>query len=245
MKRAYIVVTAAVILGLGLIVLSLPNVSANTGETLGPKVFSRDSVVYGRTMGEWSAEWWQWAFSIPVDIHPLFSNPDCSVGQSGPVWFLGGSFVSNTALRSCTVPAGKALFFPILNGEDSALEESFNNGCSDPIFGSTIVGLSKCAVGGQNGVSVTAEIDGAPVPHLAERFRVQSPAFGFTLPENNLLKATTGNPYAAGAYFPSAGDGYYLMLSPLNAGNHVIHFHGVGSGGSFTLDITYNLTVAQ
>ena len=245
MKRAYLIVTAVVVLGLGLAVMLMPTVSANTGNPPGFRLYDRDDVVYGRTMGEWSAEWWQWAFSIPVEIHPLFNNPDCSVGQSGPVWFLGGSFVSSTAVRNCTVPAGKALYFPILNTEDSSLEESFNNGCEDPVFGGTIAGLRKCADGGMTGVSVSAEIDGISIPHLAERSRVQSPVFSFTLPDNNLLKVTTGNPYAAGAYFPSAGDGYYVMLPPLCRGNHTIHFRGVGSGGSFTLDITYYLTVAK
>ncbi|HEX9135463.1 MAG TPA: hypothetical protein VF905_00780 [Nitrospirota bacterium] len=241
MKR---IVVVAIVLGLAVAALSIPSVLANENDKGGPKVFDRNAVVFERTLGEWSAEWWQWAFSIPVAIHPLFDNGDCSVGQTAPVWFLGGSFVSNTAVRSCNVPAGTALFFPILNGEDSAVEESFNNGCEDPTFGSTIVGLRKCATGGQDGSSLSAEIDGAPVPHIAERFRIQSPAFGFTLPDDNLLKATTGNPYLAGAYFASVGDGYYLMLSPLPAGKHVIHFHGVAVNG-FTLDIIYNLMVGK
>ncbi len=231
MKR--IVVIAIV---LGLTMLAVPSALAQW-------VLPPDSVVYGRTYSEWSAEWWQWAFSIPVATHPLFDNGNCSVGQSGPVWFLGGSFVSNTAVRSCTVPAGKMLFFPILNGEDSNVEESFNNGCSDSILGSTIVGLRKCATAGQDGLSLSATIDGFSVPNIAHTFRFQSPAFSFTLPDDNLLKATTGNPYAAGTYL-SVGDGYYLMLAPLWPGNHLIHFHGSAPNG-FTLDITYHLTVTK
>jgi len=210
---------------------------------LAQRILPPDSVVYGRTYSEWSAEWWQWAFSIPVATHPLFDNGDCSVGQSGPVWFLGGSFVSNTDVRSCTVPAGTMLFFPILNGEDSNVEESFANGCSDPVFGSTIVGLRKCATAGQDGLSLKATIDGFSVPNIANKFRFESPAFSFSLPDDNLLKATTGNPYAAGTYL-SVGDGYYLMLEPLGLGKHFIHFHGSAPNG-FTLDITYQLTVTK
>ena len=228
------IVVIAIVLGLAM--LAVPSALAQL-------VLPPDSVVYGRTYGEWSAEWWQWAFSIPVATHPLFDKGDCSVGQSGPVWFLGGSFVSNKDVRSCTVPAGKMLFFPILNGEDSNVEESFNNGCSDPIFGSTIVGLRKCATAGQDGLSVRATIDGFPISHIARNFRFQSPAFSFTLPDDNLLKATTGNPYLAGTYL-SVGDGYYLMLAPLSQGNHSIHFHGSAPNG-FTLDVTYHLTVTK
>jgi hypothetical protein len=248
MKRAYFIVIVAVVLGLSLAVLAGPSVMANDNDREGPKVFDRDSVVYGRTSGEWAAEWWQWALSIPTAIHPLFDKGDCSVGQSGPVWFLGGSFVSNTAVRSCTIPAGTYLYFPILNGEDSSLEESNGDGCSNPTFGGdTIVGVRKCAESYENGVTVTAEIDGVPIRNIAAKYRVQSPAYGFTLPDDNVFKATTlpSHVYPKGTYFPSVNDGYYLMLTPLREGTHVIHFHGVGGGGSFTLDITYNLNVAK
>ncbi len=212
----------------------------------GPKVIPSDSVVQGRTFGEWSAAWWQWAFAIPVSVHPLMENGDCSVGQSGPVWFLGGSFAfSNAAVRTCNVPAGKYLYFPVLNGEDSKVEESFGNGCSIPIFGDTIVGLRKCAQSYEDGVFVNADIDGSAIPHLTERSRVQSTVFGFTLPDDNVIHWWTGNPYTAGTYFPAVDDGYYVMLSPLPPGNHVIHFHGWAPSANFSLDITYYLTVSK
>jgi len=93
MKHAYLIVMVAVVLGLGLAVLAGPSVMANDKDKDGPKVIDRDSVAYGRTYGDWMAAWDQWALSIPVANHPLFDNGDCSVGQSGPVWFLGGNFV--------------------------------------------------------------------------------------------------------------------------------------------------------
>jgi len=242
MKHAYLIVMVAVVLGLGLAVLAGPSVMANDRD--GPKVIDPDSVVYGRTYSEWSAEWWQWAFSVPVAIHPLFDHGDCSTGQAGPVWFLGGATASGTYVRSCNVPAETALFFPILNGEDSSLEESMGNGCEDPTFDGTIAGLRRCTEWGP-GETLRAEIDGAPVHQLATKYRTRSTVFDFTLPDDNWLKATTGKDYLAGAYFPSAGDGWYLMLSPLHAGNHVIHFYGSCCGGGFTLDVTYNLNVAK
>src|SRR6266480_3671629 len=88
---------------------------------------------YGASYGEWSARWWRWAFSLPVDHHPLYDTADCSAGQSGPVWFLGGTFttiqsspnpaiIRGIATRDCTVPNGKFLFFPLLNVECSTIE---------------------------------------------------------------------------------------------------------------------------
>ena len=106
---------------LGLIVSTVSVAGARNGPK--PEVFPRDSVAYGRTYGEWSAAWWQWSLAIPVANHPLFDKGGCNVGQSGPVWFLGGKVCStgdptcdsSSATRTCTVPAGKALFFPLLN----------------------------------------------------------------------------------------------------------------------------------
>src|ERR1035438_1335045 len=115
---------AFVAIVLSLAVLAVPSVLAQ-------KVIDRDSVAYGRTYSEWSAAWEQWSYSIPASQHPLFDNGDCSVGQSGPVWFLGGKFCYNggtcsytRVVRSCRIPVGKALYVAIFNGEDSALEES-------------------------------------------------------------------------------------------------------------------------
>ena len=39
-------------------------------------------------------------------------------------------------------------------------------------------------------------------------------------------------------------EGYYLILDPLKAGNHLLHFHGSLPDASFTLDITCYLKVA-
>src|SRR5438093_206116 len=96
------------------------------GRNQNPGVLPINSTPYGKTYGEWSAEWWKWAYSLPVDQNPFFDETGCehgANGQSGPVWFLTGVVnVSGTAERGCTVPAGKALFFPILNVECSTVE---------------------------------------------------------------------------------------------------------------------------
>jgi hypothetical protein len=72
---------------------------------------------YGNTYGEWSARWWQWLLSIPAATNPNSdtTGANCAQEQAGPVWFLAGTFGGSAVTRSCTVPAGKALFFPILN----------------------------------------------------------------------------------------------------------------------------------
>jgi hypothetical protein len=238
MKRILVV---AIVLAVA--VLAVPSVTA---QSPGPKVISPNSVAFGRTYSEWSAAWNQWADSIPVANHPLFDNGDCSVGQSGPVWFLGGKFcsINNTncgtdnVVRSCNVPAGKALYIDVLSSEYSALE------MNDPK--AQIADLRSLAeLGIEGATNLSIEVDGAAVPHLQDRFRVQSTAFVFTLPDDNLFSAVGEGPYPGGAYFPGVDDAVYVMLSPLPAGPHQIHFHGFLPLWNFTLDITYNLMVGK
>ena len=52
-----------------------------------PRVYPPGSRPFGLSYGEWSARWWQWAYSMPVTGHPLFdeTGADCAAGQSGPV----------------------------------------------------------------------------------------------------------------------------------------------------------------
>jgi len=82
------------------------------------KVIPRDANAYGNSYGEWSARWLQWVFSIPAATNPAAdtTGANCGEGQAGPVWFLAGTFINTAVTRACTVPAGKALFFPLVNG---------------------------------------------------------------------------------------------------------------------------------
>ncbi|HEU5229311.1 MAG TPA: hypothetical protein VFU49_15955, partial [Ktedonobacteraceae bacterium] len=71
-----------------------------------PQVLPPSSHPFGRTYGEWSNAWWQWAFSIPTPVNPLLdtTGAHCSEGQSGPVWFLAGTITSGPVTRHCTIP---------------------------------------------------------------------------------------------------------------------------------------------
>lgn len=239
MKRILVV---AIVLGLA--VLAVPSVMAWDN---GPKVIDRDSVAYGRTYSEWSAAWQQWALSIPVAEHPLFDNGPCSVGQSGPVWFLGGKFCAlnnpncgtTNVIRSCSVPAGTALYIPILNAEWSVLEVK-----TDQNPNPQITDLRSAAASNMDGSTTEIDVDGRQIRDLQSNFRVQSTAFVFTLPDDNEFNAVGEGPFPGGAYFPGVDDGVYVMLAPLRPGPHTVHFHGYMPAYNFTLDITYNLTVA-
>src|SRR5262245_2884044 len=95
------------------LLVSPPSVLAQRNPN--PGVLSPTSKPYGKSYSEWAAAWWQWGLSIPADRNPLSDRTGefCDEGQSGPVWFSGG--LATSGERTCTIPAGKALFMPIFN----------------------------------------------------------------------------------------------------------------------------------
>lgn len=194
---------------------------------------------YGNTYGEWSARWWQWLLSIPMATNPNLdtTGANCAQKQAGPVFFLAGTFGGSAVTRSCTVPARKALFFPILNSLFGA-----GVGDCDPTNPGVLCNLADLRVSSiadLDSVTLTASIDGESLANLPQQ-RVQSPVLTITLPAANVVGVN------AGTYAPNVSDGYWLMVPPLPAGKHTIHFKGVFTGGpsnGTVVEVTDHLTV--
>lgn len=222
-------------LSFALVMAACATALAGGGRAVGnfgnPGVLPLQSHAFGQTYGDWAAAWWQWALSLPADQNPLFDETGDKIasGQSGNVWFLAGVINSSgTAVRQSIVPAGKALFLPVLNNECSTIE-------APPFHGDNYAELASCAQA-FNATDLVATIDGIPVKNL-EKYYVVSPMYTFSIPENNAL----------GLPGPQTGQavtaGFWLMLAPLSAGTHIVRFGGTYPDYSFTIDITYVLTV--
>ncbi len=205
-----------------------------------PRVFPPGSSPYGSSYGDWSARWWQWAYGLPVAGHPLFdeTGADCGAGQSGPVWFLGGVFnVSGSATRTmCSIPAGKALYFPIINVE-------WDNVCPAEEPPLSVEELRATAAWFMDlATALSCELDGVPIENPFA-YRFTAGPFGVDIPSGSIWEFF-GCATPAGHYAPLMADGYFLMLKPLAPGAHVLHFSGtIGDPVNFTLEITYELTV--
>jgi hypothetical protein len=200
------------------------------------QVFPAESVPYNLTYGDWSARWWQWVIYIPANINPLLdqTGENCDANQSGPVWFLTGTF-GGPAERRCIIPEHKAIFFPIVNVYASYVENPLIKTESE------LLAFIKPALDGV--IVLEATVDGVKLENL-ENYRVQSPLFNVSYPENNLGGVPPGPSQAI-------SDGYWLMLYPLGAGEHTIHFRGgivdptVTGAINFITDVTYHLTVSN
>jgi hypothetical protein len=226
-----------------------------------PGVHPPSSRPYGLTYGEWSAKWWQWILQIPTPTNPNLDSTgaDCAEGQSGPVWFLAGSFgtLPTPIVRNCTIPTGKALLIPLLNAADGAglLDcggpAPFDVPCADFTFNGKI-GLDalreEAKLSQDNPALLRLSVDGVLLSDLSA-YRAQSPVFSYSMTTDNVISyllALFGfpGPEPPGTYTPAVSDGYWVMLTPLPPGTHTITFEGVQAGGFATGGITYNITVA-
>jgi len=204
-----------------------------------PSGFPVPSEAFKRLTGEW----WQWAASIPVAGNPLLDSTgvDCMVGQRGSIWFLAANFGGGSTNRSCTIPKGKQLFFPVVNSVNIDTPNVCGQG-SDRIPVADLRAFSAVLVDGAVDISVT--LDGAPISKLA---RTRSEVFEVTLPEDNLFDAPCQNAglgnVPAGVYSPAVDDGIYVLLRPLEIGSHTLNFKAENPGAGFNVDVTYLLNV--
>ncbi len=187
-----------------------------------------------------SGEWWQWTLSFPVSESPQLdvTGERCVVGQRGSLWFLVGNF-GGTTTRTCVVPEGNVLFFPVINSVNIDTPNVCGQG-PDRIPVEDLRAFSAAFVDGATNLLV--EVDDKPIGNL---HRVQSKVFEVALPEDNVFDAPCASlgGVPAGIYSPAVDDGFYVRLNPLEIGNHTLHFHAENPGAGFVLDVTYGLTV--
>ncbi len=200
-----------------------------------------------------NAEWQQWALSISTAVNPQLgsddTNPDkdystagkCVVGQRGPIWFLAGVFGGETATRTCSVPEGKSLFFPVANSVNINTPNICGQGPAD-LSVDDLRAASAAVIDGITDFS--ASLDGKTIQNIQ---RLRSQVFEVALPETNVfdapcMAANLGN-VPAGIFSPAVDDGYYTLLHRLKKGPHTLHFHAANSDQSFVQDVTYKLTV--
>ncbi len=221
--------------------LAQPNAALNANR----HIYQPNFKPFGMTYGEWGAAWWQWAMSIPDKVNPIL-DPDgsqCAVAQQGPVWFLAGSggTLPSPVVRKCTIPAGKAIFIPIVN--------IFNDyPCPDPAF-QPAVGQSIesfLAEGAKKIIDAVdlleADLDDEPVTDL-DKYRGASRMVQFTGAANlnQVFDACiTGSPQLG------VSDGFWLMVKPFSvAREHTLRIKGGISTFPFVTEVTYHLTIVN
>jgi hypothetical protein len=167
-----------------------------------------------------AAQWVQWALSLPNDVNPVVDTTGnlCMVGQEGSVWFLAGALFGGTISRTCTVPEGTKLFFPVINGF------AFNTpapGCGqngdlttvdqvEQFYYNNVTGFIN------NAINIFATLNNNKINVQ----RVQSVPFAVFYPPEGVFGPEAcvpapkkrGVPLAPGIYSPGIADGYWVLL---------------------------------
>jgi len=123
-----------------------------------------------------------WVLSIPKADNPGNDKTGISstLKQEGPVWFLVGTFENmQVAERTCHIPIGKAILFPVITSEKNNLEF--------PELKTELELRLRAKDAIDRVTNFSASIDGVKVEGL-HNFRVQSPLFEVTFPENNIYE---------------------------------------------------------
>jgi hypothetical protein len=192
------------------------------------RIFSVESTPFGSAFSEWCVRWLKWCLEQPIEHNPAkdMTGKKCCQNQSGPVWFLAGTF-GGQATRKCTIPMKKAIMFPIIEKECSFAEDRDITTESD-LISRTIDQTSRIS-------HLEASIDGLAVQHLS-RYRVQTRVFDLVFPKNNVYSVQEGSTRAT-------SNGFWILLEPLSAGEHKIYFKGVHRQPDFRTEVTYELFV--
>jgi hypothetical protein len=219
---------------IGLQLLGLILLSTQVGaQSLEEMIASPDDIIEGRRISEFGDLWWQWTYSMPAESSPVrdLTGENCSQGQSGAVWFLAGGYGSSIIKRKCEVPAGKYIFFPVINmvywrPEGATLS------CERV--------KELAALNNDELLEIAIQLDAAQAANPAHSRLASENCFdlyGKVPRELNPPKA-----------YPAASDGYWVMLKPLSKGRHVLKFQAKydredGAYGQMLQNIEYELVV--
>jgi hypothetical protein len=206
-----------------------------SGEDHKDKKDSTPKILLSADLAKLGAKWWKWVLEIPKPMNPLFDANPCDVNQHGDFFFLAGVFETSGHIeRTCTIPEGKAIFFPVYNTFQTYGD--LPNGDPDPDSPDNLEGAIEVVRGNvDQATNLKASVDGTNIN--VNKLRSLTIPFEFTLPPDNIYGLTDPllGPWEAVA------DGYWVALRPLSVGNHEISFSA--SQPSLNVDVTYHIAV--
>lgn len=234
----------AVVLGLVLMTLAGPAAaSKKDADNPNPELFAQDARPYGKDMATWGERATQWVYGTPLDRNPLFDDTgaNCDVDQQGKVWFLariaGPPVFEGT--RHCTIPHQKAVLLYI--GAVTAAYPCASDPSYQPAPGQSLYDfLAADAAFYMNTVDrLEVSIDGRPMQDVFDYRYVSDDLFSLTgHPSLREVydSCITGEPQDA------VVDGFFMMLKPLDRGEHTIRVYGTNTYGH-EKTFNYYLTV--
>jgi len=202
-------------------------------------IFPPGGKPYGLTYADHIKNFWKWAIKTPANENPV-NDPTgvkCATGQentNSSVFYLAFNN-GGTSQRTCKVPAGKALFIPVMQVESSDKE----------LPKASVADLSNSAKNDQDHVNSLYLKIGDKEYNFQDldKYRTHTDAFEVVFPDNGIFGVLKGGVSKAVA------DGRYIITEPLAKGTYPIHFKSSlidpsNPDTNFAQDITYKI-IAQ
>jgi hypothetical protein len=202
-------------------------------------IFPPGGKPYGLTYADHIKNYWKWAIKTPANENPV-NDPTgvkCATGQentNSSVFYLAFNN-GGTSQRTCKVPAGKALFIPVMQVESSDKE----------LPKASVADLSNSAKNDQDHVNSLYLKIGDKEYNFKDldKYRTHTDAFEVVFPDNGIFGVLKGGVSKAVA------DGRYIITEPLAKGTYPIHFKSSlidpsNPDTNFAQDITYKI-IAQ
>ena len=217
------------------IFISLFSVSV-LSNSLDDLIVPPEEIINGKSLTEYTKLWWQWTYTMPDRFNPVndLTGEHCHQGQNGNVWFLAGGYKSAVINRKCEIPVGKYLFFPLINILSSPKKPGTLT-CYEAKKAATLDN-SKLR-------RLEVELDSikASNPNQTRLFTKDCfDLFGLVSKDLNPSRV-----------YPSASDGYWVMLKPLSIGKHILSFKALYHDekhriyGKVLQHIQYELTIKE
>jgi hypothetical protein len=194
-------------------------------------------------------EWMRWAMEMPYSTGPIAdtTGDDCAMGQEGPVWFLAGTY-GGPVTRHCTIPAGKELYFPLINRWFVFFPEYYPHPNSIHEFKPELLAWFKDQL--MHTCTLTLRVDGVEVAGgfdemLENQYVLVPDPFEVYLNPEDSFVTKYG---LSGGEMLSAGDGHYARLKALSPGDHVVELGGSACDGDtvwFETSATYYLHIEE
>jgi hypothetical protein len=221
------------IMALLIIFTSLPffteNISADLSKSqIESLLFDNTAIPYNTTIPEWTAKWWKWAYSFSGYYNNPLLDPNGTAlmkfqPSDEPVFFLSGAY-NSVANRTVTIPAGKAILYPVLNAEISFTD--FPNAKGEDDLKRALESDLRAAT------YVGTELNEISLPY----HRIKADLFDLSVAKDNIFDVSDGPTQAV-------ADGYWIFLKPLPIGEYTIHIKG--EQPFYRSEVTYKINIVN
>jgi hypothetical protein len=194
------------------------------------------SVVSGKTISEWTEDWWRWAIKGTSEASNPLLDPNGGAANNfndGSIYFIGGALGGEFS-RAIDVPAGKPILIPMIHAVDTegpgfeTLQHFKGSYAEEATF---VTNLMSASI--YDAYATLSRSDASP-PLIdihwpgSQQFAESTDIFELGPPKGTLFEFLTPlhKPVENLPFTRSVGN--WLMIDGLNPGNYQLDFGGHG-----------------